>query len=207
MDNNNRNNNIITNIDKPSGISKTPRFKTNPFLDMTVTEVERNTVVKQIAGSRNDQKAVVASVDTNTGETFDVRFCRRMYLDETQFVKVFLESLNSFYQLSNAGIRVLTYVLQHIKPNNDAILINREDCKNEVGYKTEKPIYKGLAELIQANIIARGWTDNYYFINPLVIFNGNRVAFANEYIRKQQGDKTPKQILSDNANKQEFFEE
>jgi hypothetical protein len=41
--------------------------------------------------------------------------------------------------------------------------------------------------LVENNIIARGPADNLYFINPMVIFNGDRVSFTKTYVKKQKG--------------------
>ena len=41
-----------------------------------------------------------------------------------------------------------------------------------------------MAELISAEIIARGRTEVFFYINPMVIFNGNRVTFAKTYVNK-----------------------
>lgn len=47
------------------------------------------------------------------------------------------------------------------------------------------PIYKGLAELITAEIIARGPNEYVWFINPMIVFNGDRVTFAKTYVKKK----------------------
>lgn len=192
-------------------LSDAPKYPANPFVESAQKEIESKMVIKQIYGSRADQKAVVASVDTNTGETFDVSFARRIEVDEDQFAKIYVREVGKINTLTNAGIRVLSYILKHIKPNTAELLINREACLQEIGYKTPKPLYRGLAELVAASIIARGWTDNLYFINPLVIFNGNRAVFATEYIRKRDADKkakgelkTQKQIMDEHSNIKEF---
>ena len=44
-------------------------------------------------------------------------------------------------------------------------------------YSTKKPIYKGLAFLIDTGIIARGYNEYIYIINPLVVFNGDRGSY------------------------------
>ena len=46
-------------------------------------------------------------------------------------------------------------------------------------------VLAGLAELVKAEIIARGPADNLWFINPLIVFNGDRVTFAKTYVRKK----------------------
>ena len=52
-------------------------------------------------------------------------------------------------------------------------------------YKSDKAIYKGLAELVQSEIIARGPNEYNWFINPLIVFNGDRVSFTKTYVRKK----------------------
>ena len=52
-------------------------------------------------------------------------------------------------------------------------------------YKNKKQVFEGLADLLSNGIIARGKHHNQYFINPMIIFNGNRITFAKTYVRKQ----------------------
>ena len=59
-------------------------------------------------------------------------------------------------------------------------------------YKTKESVYQGLAQLLKAEIIARGPSDSFYFINPLVAFNGNRVTYAKTYVKKKK-EKDPNQ--------------
>lgn len=52
-----------------------------------------------------------------------------------------------------------------------------------------------LASLIEAKILARGYNENVYFINPMIMFNGYRVSFVRSYVKKKklkQGD--PQQL-------------
>lgn len=175
----------IGKMEKEISVNKSPKFEENPFIEGAIQEIEERTVIKQKFGTRTDHKGIVSAVDTETGEVFQTSFLRRVELDEDKFAKLYLNQLASLNELSTAGIRVLTYIMRTLKPNKAEILLNRDKCKEFCKYKSLKPIYKGLAELIQANMIARGWVDGLYYINPLVFFNGNRVVFATEYIKKK----------------------
>ena len=53
-------------------------------------------------------------------------------------------------------------------------------------YKNKKSIYSGLASLVQNEVIARGKNEFHYFINPMVIFNGNRISFVKTYVKKKK---------------------
>ena len=46
--------------------------------------------------------------------------------------------------------------------------------------------FEGLTGLIEANIIARSNHHLKYYINPLVVFNGDRVTFAKTYVKKKK---------------------
>lgn len=70
------------------------------------------------------------------------------------------------------------------------------------GFKSKASIYKGLAELVAAEVIARGNHENLFYINPLIIFNGDRVSYTKEFIRKKESEEEQKQL--DEAFKDEF---
>lgn len=63
------------------------------------------------------------------------------------------------------------------------IVFLMEDALAFTRYKTKKSLFEGLAELCHTGIIARRPADNLWFINPLFAFFGNRVLFAEEYIK------------------------
>lgn len=174
----NNENNIVS-------IRQAPKFDENPFIESSIKEIESNCVIKQRFGTRLDQKGIVATVDPNSGEIFQTSFLRRVEIDEDQFTKLYIKNLGALNDLSNAGIRVLNYIMSIVKPNAVDVIIRREKCMEFCKYKTLKPIYKGLAELVNAQIIARSWSEDIFFINPLVLFNGNRIVFATEWIKKK----------------------
>ena len=72
-----------------------------------------------------------------------------------------------------------------MKPKNDLIVYNRKKCLGYTKCKTDKAGYKELAELVEAEIMALEPADNLWFINPLIVFNGDRVTFAKTYVRKK----------------------
>ena len=72
-------------------------------------------------------------------------------------------------------------------PKKDEFYFILDDCLKYTGYKNHKSIHEGLASLLNASIIARGKTEHFYYINPMIAFNGDRVTFAKTYIKKQKG--------------------
>ena len=140
---------------------------------MKITLLKNN---KSSTGS--DKKAVVAVADTDTGEVFRTSFIRQIEVDEEQFAKLYLNNFAAFFDLSQAAIRVFGYIMTCMKPKNDMIMFILEDCLEYTKYTSKGTVYRGLAELVKAEIIARGINENLWFINPLIVFNGDRVSFT-----------------------------
>lgn len=159
----------------------------NPFLNQALECIDKNIVKKYKSSTKTDQKASLLAIDPNTSEVLGfTRFIRQIEVDEEQFAKLYLSNFAAFFDLSQAAIRVFGYILTCLKPKNDLIIFNRKKCLEYTKYKTDKAIYKGLAELVNAEIIARGPADNLIYINPLIVFNGDRVTFAKTFVKKKK---------------------
>lgn len=159
--------------------------KENPFLKQAIQEINESIVKKYKSASGTDQRAILQAYDPNTGETLGhTSFIRQIEVDEQEFVKFYLRDFKAFYGLTEKAFRIFGYILTKLIPNRDEFIFLLEECMNFTTYQSKRPIYAGLTELIQAEIIARGRTEVFYYINPMVIFNGNRVTFTKTYVKK-----------------------
>ena len=149
-------------------------------------EVEKHIVKKYRNSTGQGQRALVAAADIHTGEVFKTSFLRQMEVDEDQFVKLYLSNFAAFFDLSKAAIRVFGYFMQAMKPKNDMVVFLLDDCMEYTGYKAKDTIYRGLAELVHNEIIARGPNETLWFINPLIVFNGDRVSFTKTFVKKKE---------------------
>ena len=123
-----------------------------------------------------EQRAVAAVADIETGEVFKTSFIRRIEVDEDQFAKIYLAEFSAaFFELSQSAIRVFGYIMTCMKPKRDMIVFDRKKCMEYTKYKSEK-----------AEVIARGPADNLWFINPLIVFNGDRASYTREIIKKKR---------------------
>lgn len=166
-------------------LSDFQRNKENPFMKQAIEDIENHVVKKYKSSTGSDKKAVVAVADTDTGEVFRTSFIRQIEVDEEQFAKLYLNNFAAFFDLSQAAIRVFGYIMTCMKPKNDMIMFILEDCLEYTKYTSKGTVYRGLAELVKAEIIARGINENLWFINPLIVFNGDRVSFTKTYARKK----------------------
>lgn len=159
----------------------------NPFLKQAVEEVQKNIVKKYKTAANTDQKAVLKAFDENTGEILgSTQFIRQIEVDEEKFAKIYLDQFSSFFDLKPPAIKVFGYILNQLIPNKDEFVFLLDDCIKYTNYKTKASVFQGLGQLVQNEIIARGKTDFLYFINPMVVFNGNRITFAQTYVKKQK---------------------
>lgn len=158
----------------------------NPFMNQAIEVIEKHVVKKYKNSTGQGQRALVAAADIHTGEIFKTSFIRQVEVDEEQFVKLYLSNFAAFFDLSKAAIRVFGYFMQAMKPKNDMVLFLLDECQKYTQYKSKETIYKGLGELINAQIIARGPADNLWFINPLIVFNGDRVSFTKTFVKKKK---------------------
>lgn len=166
-------------------LSDFQRNKENPFMKQAIEDIENHVVKKYKSSTGSDKKAVVAVADIDTGEVFRTSFIRQIEVDEEQFAKLYLNNFAAFFDLSQAAIRVFGYIMTCMKPKNDMIMFILEDCLEYTKYTSKGTVYRGLAELVKAEIIARGINENLWFINPLIVFNGDRVSFTKTYVRKK----------------------
>ena len=171
-------------------LSNFPVNTENPFLKEAVQEVDKYVVHKWKNTAGSDKKAVLVVSDPDTGEIMgQTTFMRQIEVDEDQFAKVYLQHFNQFFDLSTPGIRVFGYIMTCMKPTKDMIIFDLEECMKYTNYSSKAMIYRGLAELLDGGIIARGRNENFYFINPLIIWNGNRARFVTEYVKKSRKKK------------------
>ena len=173
--------------------------ETNPFLEKAISAVEGGIVKKYKSATSYDQRAVLQAVDPKTGELLGhTSFIRQVEVDEDKFAKIYLSNFSAFFDLKPSAIKVFGYILNQMKPGDDMFLFHLKDCLKYTGYKSKRVIYDGLLGLIKSEVIARGWSDIIYFINPLVVFNGNRISFTKSYVkRKREANKNQMKLFKE----------
>lgn len=159
-------------------------FDENPFMEKAINDIR---VVKKTQIIRPKDSSEIQQIVSEEGEvTGYSAFMRFVEVDEDKFAKVYLSQFASFWELSKPAIRVFGYVLSVLKPKQDAFIFIMEDCLEYTKYSTDKSVFEGLSQLIECGIIARSNKHFKYFINPLVVFNGDRVAFTKMYVKKKK---------------------
>ena len=123
------------------------------------------------------KKVVNQLLDPNTGEVFEVlQAGEEKVIDSLPFVKVYYEML-SFMLKANciATIKLCLYIMNDLEYKDSYVYLRSKEVCKDLGWKTKGPYYKAVKGLIEANVIARTEIVNLYYVNPNMVFNGNRI--------------------------------
>lgn len=161
------------------------RYKTNPFLEGMLIPVKGKQVKLSKLG-RDDN----ILINQDTGEVLGTHVTTYKKVDGEQFVKLFTANIAMTFDLSAAGIKafsVLLWAVQKGALSKDEVdldvlmlteFIETYSSKEPPLKLSQATFWRGLAELVKAQIIAKTMRQGRYFINPNFIFNGDRIAFT-----------------------------
>ena len=176
-------------------LSDHPTHTSNPFLDQALEEIQGNAVKRYRSSTNTGEKAILKATDDEGNVLGHTRFVRQIEVDEAQFAKVYLNNFSAFYGLKEAGLRVFGYFMEKMmqSPNQDMLIFLMDEALEHTRYTSKNSIWRGLGELVDNDILARGPADTLYYINPMVVFNGNRITFAKTYVKKKKKLENPNQ--------------
>jgi hypothetical protein len=172
-----------------------PSNKQNPFLEQAIAEMKvsvKRQTIRPRKGSGGDANLMV--VDSLGEQHASATFIREVEVDQGQFTKIYHDGLAMRSELSARGKKVFEYVCHQLEPGKGTIHFMLSQCMEFTAYKSKANVMSGLGELLEADIIARSTESSLYFINPIVMFNGNRLTFAKSYIKKKLVEKGKQQL-------------
>jgi hypothetical protein len=145
--------------------TKTKRI-TNRKGDMMITSRETGEIITPIAG-----------------------FWHAEEVDNTKFVKLYLDGVKGFAELTNAGIKVFALLYEEMQKNinQDKIYLSFSNINENVKI-SQATFTRGMKELIDKKFLAPTKAVSWYWLNPDYIWNGDRLAFVKEYSRKSNNE-------------------
>ncbi len=162
-------------------ISDAVKYDLNPFMEDLCASV--NIGKKQIiVGDATD-----LLYNENTGEITGKTVVHKFQeVDKEKFVKLFVNEISFMHDLSKRGHKVLDYIVSNLKPKKDEVYMHLPEVMKYCNYTQVNHVYRGIAELLGANILAVSHKPNIWFINPMFIFNGSRLTLIKEYVIKER---------------------
>lgn len=162
-----------------------PEHDDNPFVENAIREIKEHKASRKVF-IKGDRSLINQVVNDNGEIIAHSAFLKTKIVDDEQFVKVYLSKFKSFYDLKKNAIKVFGYIINKcIIPDRDTFYFDYDEAREYTGYTANNHIRTGLSSLIEQGIIARSTNPYKFFINPLVIFNGDRITFAESYVRRK----------------------
>jgi hypothetical protein len=172
--------------DEVKKITEAEIYKENPFIDDMIGELKIKHKTQVLKSKNKDTDVLLINSDgENVGHS---AFMRRIEVDEDKFAKIFISQLGALWDLKKTSLKVLSYILSTLKPNNDKPYFDMKECLLYCDFSGTQSVYNGLLGLINAKIIARTDKSYFFFINPAIVFNGSRVSFMTTYIKKTKAN-------------------
>lgn len=161
------------------------KYRSNPFVDGTCMRQG----VRKISNPAGDKLMVVSG---ETGEIVGpAGFWQTQEVDKSQFVKLYVNGVRAFKELTGAGAKVFEILFIEMQKNigKDKIYLTFQSINQEVSPMSEATFYRGLRELTQKKFIADCVEPGMFFINPDYLWNGDRMAFVKEFrVKRSKGE-------------------
>lgn len=185
---------------KTGGKRGLQRYESNPFVSGTVAATK--TGVRRISNSDGNRMMVVSE---KTGEIMaPAGFWHAQEVDKTAFVKLFVNGVRALRELSGAGTKVFEVLYLRVQAGigKDELWLTYPSVDQTVTPMSEATFYRGMRELLSKGFLAESTTPGLYFLNPDYLWNGDRLAFVQEYRLKgskpaETDDKTMQLPFSD----------
>jgi hypothetical protein len=167
-----------------------PTHSKNPFTDCKF-KVQTARKKKYLKSRDNYEIADIA-----TGELIETQFITKQLIDAEEFIKIFSTYSAILWGLTSPGAKLLSLILQTVQKekNKDTILLDCVSCNK---WNTDNPSKKispttfsrGKKNLLDCGIIAYSTRYFEFFINPRILFNGDRLAITTIYEQNKSNTK------------------
>ena len=168
-------------------IAKEDRHSSNPFLPELIRQSKKMEKVTTQYASDDDSKFMV--LNTNTLSTVPVSiFGVKKVVEINAFVKLYADGVGAITGLNSAGKKVFAVLYMQLRSkegqDKDEIILNYDLISQELKdylKLSRATFYRGIQELIKRRFIAYTMAANVYYINPMYLFNGNRLLIMQQY--------------------------
>ena len=153
--------------------------KTNPF----VAPIQKKN------RTRLYRRGNMALINTDTGEVHNPEiagFWAAEVVDSTKFVKLYVNGVKALAELTAAGTKVFEVLYRKMQDviGTDQVYMSFGTVDQGITPMSKATYTRGLHELINKGFLAASPDLGLFWINPSFLWNGDRLAFLNEYYRK-----------------------
>lgn len=159
----------------------------NPFCFETELKIE--TRKKNLTVSRGTE--LIERKDAS--RSYFANIVHTQEVDKEEFIKLYTSQIKAYFDLTKTAYKVFFIFLRIYQDaiGKDHFYLS---CKKAMSLAekidhfvlSESIFYRGIKELIEKRIIAKTNEKNWYFINPAIVFNGDRARFVSEIRKKKE---------------------
>jgi len=155
---------------------------TNPFVGDALASTKQG--VRRIS-NKDGNRMMVVSEETREFIA-PAGFWQAQEVDKTQFVKLYVNGVKAFKDLTSAGTKVFEVLYIEVQKNigRDKVYLNFITLDEDVTPMSEATFNRGVKELVEKDFIASTPAIGWYWLNPDYMWNGDRLAFVKEYRKK-----------------------
>ncbi|MDR4899391.1 hypothetical protein RF656_22030 [Yersinia kristensenii] len=181
----------------------------NPFCFETELKIE--TRKRNLTVSRGTE--LIERRDT--GKSYFANIVHTQEVDKEEFIKLYTSQIKAYFDLTKTAYKVFFIFLRIYQDaiGKDHFYLS---CKKAMSLAekidhfvlSESIFYRGIKELIEKRIIAKTNEKNWYFINPAIVFNGDRARFVSEIVKKKEVmEEQPESVASTDRRNKNIKEE
>lgn len=100
---------------------------------------------------------------------------KEKYADRESHVRIY--DVVILEKLGSAGLRVFWYLVKVLPSGVDEVVLNPSRIIDSSGISSRSVVYKGIGQLLDTGIVAKGFLQDQYWVNPNVLFKGSRAAW------------------------------
>ncbi|MDK1895502.1 hypothetical protein [Klebsiella sp. K4-172] len=129
----------------------------------------------------------------DTSKSYFANIVHTQEVDKEEFIKLYTSQIKAYFDLTKTAYKVFFIFLRIYQDaiGKDHFYLS---CKKAMSLAekidhfalSESIFYRGVKELIEKRIIAKTNEKNWYFINPAIVFNGDRARFVSEIVKKKE---------------------
>lgn len=154
-------------------------YEKNPFLSTALVRMK----TKRITNKKGDM--MVIKHETNEIVAEVAGFWHAQEVDNTKFVKLYVNGVKTFKELTGAGTRVFEVLYLEVQKaiSQDKIYMSFGLVDQEANPMSTATYDRGMRELISKGFLAPTWLVGWFWLNPDYLWNGDRLAFVKAYYR------------------------
>lgn len=157
----------------------------NPFLSPLISEFASTNSDVFVTRTSKATEQTATTVSTKTlpnGETIKV-FHRKELVDSEAFIKLYQGQFRRFHDLSGAELDLMELIVALLPTGSDLVTLHPLKAAGMLGV-TKTTVYSSFSTLLKRGLIAKGAFPEIFYVNPTVVFKGDRIAVIVETIKK-----------------------